>query len=85
MIDLYSIGSMRLGYGHQYRINKIEIEAQNHGLNTNKINIDPSNPYEFTRSKEADIAIIDFINPHIFGKILRHTEYERVYYLNDLG
>lgn len=85
MIDLYSIGSMRLGFGHQYRIEKIRAEAQNIGVLTNKINIDPNNLQHLSSNKEGEVAIIDFINPHIFGKIIKHSNYERIYYLNDLG
>jgi hypothetical protein len=85
MIDLYSIGSMRLGFGHQYRIETIRAEAQNIGLNTNKINIDLNNLQDLSSTKEGEIAIIDFINPHIFGTILKYNEYNRIYYLNDLG
>ena len=76
---------MRLGFGHQYRIEKIRAEAQSIGLNTNRIDIDPNNLQDLSSSKEGEVAIIDFINPHIFGKILKHCNYEKIYYLNDLG
>tara|TARA_B100000674_G_scaffold498406_1_gene536571 strand:- start:3150 stop:4076 length:927 start_codon:yes stop_codon:yes gene_type:complete len=86
MIDLYSVGSLRLGYGHQYRIEKISREAKSLGISSNIIRLDPIQKDTPKKNiSTANVAIVDFINPSIFFKPYILDKYEKIYYLNDMG
>jgi len=85
MINLYSIGSSRLGFGHQYRINRLSIQAKLLGIPTKIINLDLGQKVQSSYDKSGKVAIIDFINPYIFYRYFSAEQHEKIYYLNDMG